>query len=288
MDPTTIVTPVTSWYQASARDLPWRAPDCPAWGVLVSEIMLQQTQVDRVLPVWLAWMDRWPTPQSLAAATLDDVLRAWGRLGYPRRARWLWQAAQLIVTQFDGAVPSDETLLRELPGIGSYTAAAVAAFAFGTPSVVLDTNVRRVLARAIRGEANPPAHISAAERTLAESLLPTQDAALWSVAVMELGALVCRARDPKCAQCPIADQCAWRAADYPKAAHPRRTARPFAGSDRQARGVIMAVLRDSNTAVTADAFPITDPTQHARALQTLIDDGLVHHVDGTYALPGGP
>ena len=248
--------------------------------------MLQQTQVDRVLPLWRAWMDRWPTPQSLATAPLDDVLRAWDRLGYPRRARWLWQAAQIIGTRFDGAVPDDEILLRELPGIGPYTAAAVAAFAFGKPSVVLDTNVRRVLARAVLGEAHPPAHITAAERTLAESLLPTQNAALWSVAVMELGALVCRARDPRCAECPIADQCAWRAAGYPQAAHPRRTSRPFAGSDRQARGAIMAVLRESDTAVTADAFPINDPTQQARALQTLIDDGLVHHDDGTYILPG--
>lgn len=249
--------------------------------------MLQQTQVDRVLPVWQAWMDRWPTPQSLATAALDDVLRAWGRLGYPRRARWLWQAAQQITTRYDGDVPGDETLLRDLPGIGTYTAAAVCAFAFDQSTVVLDTNVRRVLSRAVLGEANSPAHITTAERALAESLLPEHDAALWSVAVMELGALVCRASNPKCTECPIADDCAWRAAGYPEGAHPRRAARPFAGSDRQARGVILAVLRESHSAVPVDAFPITDPQQHARALQTLVDDGLVDHVDGKYALPDG-
>jgi A/G-specific adenine glycosylase len=287
MDPSTIVTPITAWYQASARNLPWRAPNCTPWQVMVSEFMLQQTQVDRVLPVWQAWMNRWPTPQSLADATLDDVLRAWGRLGYPRRARWLWQAAHEIVQRFDGTVPEDEAVLRELPGVGGYTAAAIAAFAYGKTTVVLDTNVRRVLTRAILGKANAPAHITAAERTLAESLLPAHDAALWSVAVMELGALVCRARDPKCADCPIAQACAWRAAGYPAAAHPVRTTRPFAGSDRQARGVILAVLREADTAVAPEAFPITDPEQHARALQTLIDDGLVDHVDGAYVLPSG-
>lgn len=287
MDPSTIVPPITAWYQVSARNLPWRAPNCTPWQVLVSEIMLQQTQVDRVLPVWQAWMNRWPTPQSLAEATLDDVLRAWGRLGYPRRARRLWQAARDIVHRFGGEVPEDEAALRELPGVGGYTAAAIAAFAYGKTTVVLDTNVRRVLTRAILGKANAPAHITAAERALAESLLPAHDAALWSVAVMELGALVCRARDPKCADCPIVQECAWRAAGYPAAAHPARATRPFAGSDRQARGVILAILREADTAVALEGFPIADPEQYARALQTLIDDGLVDHVDGTYVLPSG-
>jgi A/G-specific adenine glycosylase len=287
MDPSPIVRTVTAWYQESARDLPWRAPDRTPWGVLVSEIMLQQTQVERVLPIWRGWLDRWPTPSDLAAASLDEVLRAWGRLGYPRRARWLWQAAQRITNTFGGTVPSDEATLRELPGVGSYTAAAVAAFAFDEPTVVLDTNVRRVLARAVLGESHPAAHITAAERTLAQSLIPAEDAALWSIAVMELGAVICTARDPRCTECPIANACAWRAAGFPEAAHKRRRAKPYVGSDRQARGVILAVLREADRAISAEAFPINDQEQQARALQTLIDDGLITCTDNGYVLPRG-
>lgn len=285
MDPVTIVPAITSWYRESARDLPWRANGRTPWGVLVSEIMLQQTPVDRVLPVWRAWLKRWPSPAHLATAPLDEVLRAWGRLGYPRRARWLWQAAQQITTRFDGAVPADESLLRELPGVGSYTAAAVAAFAFDQPTVVLDTNVRRVLARAVLGQSHPTAHITVGERALAQSLLPDQDAPLWSVAVMELGAVVCTARDPRCTDCPIVRACAWRADGYPDAEHTRRRAKPYVGSDRQARGRIMAVLRDADHAVRADDFDVTDRDQHERALQTLIDDGLIAHSDEGYVLP---
>jgi A/G-specific adenine glycosylase len=288
MDPAAIVPPITGWYRESARDLPWRASDRTPWGVLVSEIMLQQTQVDRVLPVWRAWLERWPSPSDLAAAPLDEVLRAWGRLGYPRRARWLWQAAQHITAHFDGAVPSDEATLRELPGVGSYTAAAVAAFAFSQPAVVLDTNVRRVLARAVLGQSHPVAHITAAERTLAQSLIPTKDPAQWSIAIMELGALICTARDPQCSKCPIANQCAWRAAGFPEATHERRRAKPYVGSDRQARGTILAILREADHAINADEFQISDPDQRERALQTLIDDGLITQSDNGYALPSGP
>src|SRR5690606_7452204 len=139
-----------AWFDHAARDLPWRRPECSPWGVLVSEIMLQQTPVVRVLPAWMSWMERWPTPAHLAAASQADAVRAWDRLGYPRRAKRLWECAGEIVRRHGGEVPDDEEELLALPGIGAYTAAAVRSFAFGRRAVVLDTNVRRVIARAWR------------------------------------------------------------------------------------------------------------------------------------------
>ena len=137
--------PILRWYADHARDLPWRRPEASAWSVLVSELMLQQTPVARVLPVHEAWLERWPTPASLAAEPSGEAVRAWGRLGYPRRALRLHAAAVAIVGRYDGAVPDSYDELITLPGVGDYTAAAVASFAFGRRHVVLDTNVRRVL-----------------------------------------------------------------------------------------------------------------------------------------------
>lgn len=286
-----LVAPVVAWYAASARDLPWRAADRTPWGVLVSEVMLQQTPVARVEPVWRAWLARWPTPADLAAASGADVLRAWGTLGYPRRALRLHEAARAVVARHDGVLPATEAELRALPGVGAYTAAAVAAFAFGRRAVVLDTNVRRVLARTLDGVAQPPAHLTTGETARAAAVVPDADAAAarWSVAVMELGALVCTARAPRCAVCPVADLCAWRRAGHPAADAPRRT-QAWAGTDRQARGRLMAVLRSAPGPVTASelaaAWP--DDAQRERALESLLDDGLAVRHPGpapTYGLP---
>jgi A/G-specific adenine glycosylase len=252
--------------------------------------MLQQTPVDRVRPAHAAWMARWPTPAALARATAADALRQWDRLGYPRRALWLHRIARALVSEHGGEVPASAEVLATLPGIGPYTAAAVATFAFGQRHAVLDTNVRRVLARLVTGIARPPAAPSAAERRLAEALLPTDEAtaARWSVAVMELGALVCTAARPACAACPVASACAWRAAGKPPPP-PGKAGQGYAGTDRQCRGALLAVLRSADGPVLPAALDVTghDTGQRARALAALVADGLVtRRADGTFALPG--
>ncbi len=285
--------PVLAWYARHARDLPWRAPGATPWSVLVSEIMLQQTPVARVLPEYLSWIARWPTPAALAAESAGEAIRQWGRLGYPRRALRLHETATILTTRHGGKVPADRDALLALPGIGSYTAAAVASFAFGQRHAVLDTNVRRVLARLIAGQPEPAAAPSVAERRLAESLLPAEPAvaARWSVAVMELGALVCMAASPRCSTCPVARDCAWLAAGRPQEpteAARRRTQR-YDGTDRQCRGRLLAVLRDSGVPVSRADFDAVWPgqAQLARALDGLIADGLVDPLpDGRFALPG--
>jgi A/G-specific adenine glycosylase len=287
-DPAAIVR----WYESHARDLPWRRPTVSAWAVLVSEVMLQQTPVARVLPAYESWLARWPTAASLAAASPADAVRQWDRLGYPRRALRLHQAARIICERHRGEVPRSVDDLLALPGIGAYTAAAVASFAFGQRHAVLDTNVRRVLARMITGEQWPAPAVTATEVALARSLLPVRPdvAARWSVAVMELGALVCTATRPDCGACPIATQCAWHLAGNP--AGPGRRGRPgYQGTDRQCRGRLLAVLRDSSGPVPAAhldaAWP--DAPQRTRALASLLADGLAeHHPDGRYALPAHP
>src|SRR5579864_3162079 len=287
--------PVLRWYAANARDLPWRRDDASAWSVLVSEIMLQQTPVARVLPAHAAWLARWPTPQSLADAAPGDAVRQWGRLGYPRRAVRLHATARILTDDHAGQVPASVQALRALPGVGSYTAAAVASFAFGQRHAVLDTNVRRVLARLVAGQPGPGRAPSVAERQMAEALLPAQPAvaARWSVAVMELGALVCTAARPRCADCPVARQCAWLAAGRPEAGdgtgRSRGRTQRYDGTDRQCRGRLLAVLRDGGGPVTRAAFDAVwaDRAQLARALDGLIADGLADPLpDGRYALPG--
>jgi A/G-specific adenine glycosylase len=284
--PTDLTDRVTAWFGVHRRDLPWRAPDRTPWGVLVSEVMLQQTPVVRVLPVWEQWLRVWPTPADLAAAGTGDVLRAWGRLGYPRRALRLQECARAITERHDGVVPADEVALRALPGIGQYTAAAVVAFAFGGRSVVLDTNVRRVLARAVDGEALPAPSQTVAETLRAAALVPAAPdrAAAWAAASMELGALVCTARAPRCDACPVADLCRWRADGYPPDLHAgRRRAQGWAGTDRQVRGQVMALLRDDPEPVPlavveelAAAGP--DRPRLHRCLAGLVLDGLVEVV----------
>jgi A/G-specific adenine glycosylase len=280
--------PILNWYAEKARDLPWRRPDATPWGILVSEIMLQQTPVVRVLPAWQEWMRRWPAPADLAAEPPGEAVRAWGRLGYPRRALNLHACARTITAEHGGEVPSGYAELRALPGIGEYTAAAVASFAFGGRHAILDTNVRRVLARAVTGVEYPPKTTTSAERRLAESLLPAVDAPRWGVAVMELGALVCTARSPRCADCPVADRCAWRLAGRPAHDGPPRRGQTYAGTDRQCRGRLLAVLRQAHGPVPKSALDVVwdDAVQRERALDALIADGLAEVLDdGTYRLP---
>lgn len=288
--PGTVVEPVLAWYAAHARDLPWRRPEATPWQVMVSEFMLQQTPVARVLGPWRSWVERWPTPPALAAEPPGEAVRAWGRLGYPRRALRLHRAAVAITEEFDGVVPPDRETLLGLPGVGAYTAAAIASFAFGAREVVLDTNVRRVLARVQGGVAQPAASQTAAEQAAARTLLPAEpaQAARWAVAVMELGALVCLARSPRCAACPVQDLCTWRLAGYPAWEGPPRRGQGYDGTDRQCRGRLLAVLRSSDEPVAADelvaAWP--DAGQRERCLASLHHDGLaVTTPDGRVALP---
>ncbi len=283
-------TPVLDWYDEAARDLPWRTTSATPWSVMVSEFMLQQTPVARVLPVHAAWLDRWPTPSDLAAESTGEAVRMWGRLGYPRRALRLHAAATAIRDDHGGEVPSDHAALLALPGVGDYTAAAIASFAFGQRHVVLDTNVRRVFARAVGGVEFPTTSPTRAERDLATDLLPDDaaTAATWAVAVMELGALVCTARDPRCDACPIADSCAWLAAGKPAYDGPPRRGQAWAGTDRQCRGRIMAVLREHHASVARERLAEVWPerAQWERCLASLVADGLVASVgEDRFSLP---
>jgi A/G-specific adenine glycosylase len=274
-----LVRDLLRWYSAHQRDLPWRAPDRTPWGVLVSEVMLAQTPVARVVPYWSAWMARWPEPSRLARDHPAEAVRQWGRLGYPRRALSLHAAATCCLQRYGGQVPSGYDDLRSLPGVGDYTAAAVTAFGFGARAVVLDTNVRRVLARAFDARAQAPRTITRAERERADALLPAQPAlaAAFSQAVMELGALVCTARAPACPACPLAGSCRWLAAGRPAPEGPAPRSQRYAGTDRQVRGLLLAVLRDAPGPVPGRRLDAVWPEagQRARALDSLIADGLV-------------
>lgn len=250
--------------------------------------MLQQTPVARVEPVWRIWLDRWPEPVDLAGEPAGEAVRAWGRLGYPRRAIRLHGAAVAIAERHGGQVPSEESELLALPGVGDYTAAAIRAFAFGLPSVVLDVNVRRVIARAWNGVAEPPGHLTAMERALAEGLAQAaDDSARWAAASMELGALVCTKRDPDCGACPLKRRCAWRKAGFPAAVSGTRRQAKYEGSDRQARGRILAALRDADEPLARASVlaEVPDAEQARRALDSLVRDGLVIARGGELRLP---
>ena len=300
---------VTAWYRANARDLPWRRPGTTPWGVLLSEVMSHQTPVTRVAPIWEEWIARWPTPADLAAAPTDDVLRAWGTLGYPRRALRLKECAQTLVSDYANHVPPSVPALLALPGIGDYTARAVAAFAYGQAVPVVDTNVRRVYARAVLGR--PLARPQKAELEWVTELLPAassgaasgaaasgtvsgaaaSDAALFSAGLMELGALVCTASNPACSSCPLADSCAWLAAGCPAPTAEelsRHKVQKFAGTDRQVRGKIMKVLREAPGPVPQSEIDVVwpDDAQRSRALYSLLEDGLAaQDADGRFRLP---
>lgn len=273
---------IVDWFATAARDLPWRRPGVDAWAVLVSEVMLQQTPVARVEPVWRDWLTRWPAPSALAAATPADVIRAWGKLGYPRRALRLREAAGVIAERHGDVVPSSVAELEALPGVGTYTARAVACFGYGQRQPVVDTNVRRVVARLVHGRAEAGT-ARAADLDDVAALAPVDEdrAVRFSVAIMELGALVCVAGTPRCGACPVRERCAWRLAGSPAHEGPARRVQRFAGTDRQVRGRLLDVLRAASGPVDAAALEPAweDAAQRARCLDSLLADGLVEQTD---------
>lgn len=282
---------LNAWFAHAARPLPWRAADMSPWAVFVSEFMLQQTQVARVTPRWEAWITRWPTPAALATEPPSEAVRAWDRLGYPRRALWLHRAAVEMVERHGGQVPAGLDELLALQGVGPYTARAVAAFAFGRRHPVVDTNTRRVLARAVAGQAEAAPPSTARDLAAMTAQLPESDAEarVFNAAAMELGATVCTARAPRCDECPIAAACAWRRAGYPRYDGPRKRAQArFEGSDRQVRGRVMRELRAAHRPVTRQELDSlsSDAAQLERAVDGLVVDGLaVVRPDGALVLP---
>ena len=254
-----------AWGVPRLRDLPWRRTRDP-WSVLVSEVMLQQTQARRVIPKWESFCAAYPTPGACAAAPLGDVLRLWQGLGYPRRARDLHLTAGTIATAHGGEVPDDLDALLALPGIGPYTARAVLAFAYERDVAVVDTNVARVLARTV-GERLP----GAAAQRLADGYVPAGRGWAWNQALMDLGASVCRP-SPRCDECPLAATCAWNRAGRPQpdpavgSAGVSTRQAPYAGSDRQARGEVLRAL--ASGPVPRDGF-------RDDIVDSLLDDGLV-------------
>ena len=276
--------PIVNWFKRNKRDLPWRTTT--PWGVMVSEYMLQQTPVNRVLPKWIEWMERWPTPKDLAAATPAQVITAWGRLGYPRRALRLHAAAQIIAEDFNNEVPEDELTLQQLPGIGQYTAAAIAAFAFNQRTLVMDVNIRRVLTRVIDGNEHPKPAPTSRERARRLALLPEKNAHTWAAATMELGAMVCTSKNPKCELCPVISACNWRKNGYPKSDLIRKS-QDWHGTDRKCRGTIVQALRE-NESLTENAIKKLwpDESQIEKALKTLQEDLLIEAISRKrYRLP---
>ncbi|WP_251857817.1 A/G-specific adenine glycosylase [Herbiconiux sp. L3-i23] len=281
---------VVPWFARNSRDLPWRRPGFSAWGTLVSEFMLQQTPVARVVPRLLEWLERWPTPADLAAEAPGEAVRAWGRLGYPRRALALHACAVAIAHQHGNRVPDDVDQLLALPGVGAYTARAVASFAYGRRHPVVDTNVRRVLARAVAGQAEPGPPSTRRDLEAMAIHLPDEldDARSFNAGTMELGAIVCTARSPRCGECPLKEVCVWRLAGYPDYTGVRRAPqKQYEGSDRQARGAVLALLRESASPLAADAFAaaVTDGERRERILTGLIADGLVVRDPAGFRLP---
>lgn len=314
-----LIDSVNHWFILNHRKLPWRDPTCSAWGILLSEVMSQQTPVNRVEPMWLQWIKRWPTPTAFSHATKDDVLRAWDRLGYPRRALNLHAAATAMVEKYAGTVPDTEQDLASLPGIGAYTSRAVACFAYGWATPIVDTNIRRVIARSIKGQFlvdKPraqdtqdmrdllPASDVRGPRTVPEIIQALADtphqvtelsnieaSILAGASLMELGALICTAKTARCDNCPLLPHCAWVRAGKPQPSQEQLAAakarvQKFEGTDRQVRGRIMAILRKNNY-VGIEAFHSVSPDiqQRDRALHSLLADGLVVYQDECYTLP---
>ena len=276
--------PITQWFAKNRRELPWRATT--PWGVMVSEFMLQQTPVARVLPKWIEWMERWPTPAELAKATPAQVITAWGRLGYPRRALRLHESAKIIARDFNNEVPENEEVLRSLPGIGDYTAAAISAFAFGTNTLVMDVNIRRVLVRVLDGKEHPTSSPTVRERESRLSILPRVNADNWAAATMELGALICTSKNPSCNDCPVISQCKWRKNGYPQTELVRRS-QDWHGTDRKCRGTVVQALRE-NESLTLSAIKKLWPeeSQVEKALETLLADHLIEeHSRSRFRLP---
>ncbi|QDZ13440.1 A/G-specific adenine glycosylase [Humibacter ginsenosidimutans] len=285
-----LVRTLNEWFRHAARDLPWRRAGFGAWGILVSEVMLQQTPVVRVIPRLAEWLERWPTPADLAATPQSEAIRAWAGLGYPRRALRLHACAVAIAERHDGIVPRDVDELLALPGIGDYTARAVAAFAYGDRHPVVDTNVRRVLARCIDGQGEPAPPNARRDLAAMDAVLPhgREEARVFNAAAMELGAVVCTARSPRCDVCPVADMCAWRAAGHPAYLGAKRAVqKKYEGSDRQVRGTLLRELGAVHRPLSAEELePLwPDAAQRDRALAGLLADGLAVTTDEGYTLP---
>ena len=276
---------VLAWWPSVARDLPWRRTRDP-WSVLVSEIMLQQTQVDRVIPKWEAFLARFPTVEAAAHAPLGDLLDLWSGLGYNRRAKYLHDCAATVCAEFDGVFPESLAALQTLPGIGPYTARAVLAFAFERAVAVVDTNVGRVLAR-VEGRQLSAREVQAA----ADSLVPAGDAWRWNQALLDFGALICRKRGPACAECPVRRSCGWAGAGADPAVGSAAVSTPqsrFEGSDRQGRGRLINELRSgpigASEAPVAMGWP-DDPERAAKVIEGLLSDGLVVRTGAKLSLP---
>lgn len=271
------------WWAGERRDLPWRHTRDP-WAVLVSELMLQQTQVRRVIPKWHAFLARFPSPAPCAAAPVGEVIEAWAGLGYNRRAVSLHRCAQAVVASHGGALPRSLEDLLALPGIGPYTARAVLAFAAEADVAVLDTNVARVVAR----QAGRPLRPREAQAT-ADALVPPGRGWAWNQAMLDLGATVCRARSPRCGDCPVARSCAWRGeGEDPAVGSAGVSGRQsrFEGSDRQGRGRLVDALRAGpvTDVAAASGWP-EDPARAARVAETLVADGLAVRDGDALVLP---
>ena len=286
-------TRLTAWWDANARDLPWRFGRTTPWGVLVSEVMSQQTQMSRVVPYWLAWMRVWPDAPALAGASSAEVITAWGRLGYPRRALRLQECARAVTREYGGRLPDDYEALTALPGIGDYTASAVLAFAFHRRVVVLDTNIRRVLTRVFEGRESLGGAATRGEREMASSVLPwdAEASASWNQALMELGALVCTAKRPQCDACPLAAVCRFYQAGLPGLAQGRtRPRQHFRGTDRQVRGIVLDALRGEPAGTVLDRARLRglweDQAQLDACIASLDEDGLIEiRSGGAVSLP---
>lgn len=285
------------WWAATARDLPWRDPATSPWGILVSEVMSQQTPMIRVVPYWTTWMETWPTPQALAAASPAEVITAWGKLGYPRRALRLQECARVVTETYGGQLPTDIDALLALPGVGEYTASAVASFAFGLRVAVVDTNIRRVISRALDGQESYGGATTATDRRRAAEVLPTDsaDSVVWNQAVMELGATVCTSKNPQCDICPLKNICLWRQAGYPGIGErATRKSQKWKGTNRQVRGIVLNALRARPHHAPLDPATLEtlwpNSTQLHECVAALDDDGLLDILpDGSVQLPGfGP
>jgi A/G-specific adenine glycosylase len=267
---------VTKWFEIHQRDLPWRKST--PWGVMISEFMLQQTPVIRVLPKWSEWITRWPTPRNLAESEKSEAINAWGGLGYPRRAIRLWESSRIISSDYANQVPSTVEELMKLPGVGSYTARAIASFAFSQSHCVLDINIRRVFSRVIDGQESPTLTPSKQEESQRPVFGPT-----WSAALMELGALVCTARNPRCEECPIASYCSWRAQGYPKSVE-RKKSQSWHGTNRQCRGLILKTFREGANLITEDEIDWNEREQLQLCLRQLVQEGFLQERRGKYSL----
>jgi A/G-specific adenine glycosylase len=285
LEPSPLRRALRAWYRPRSEGYPWRRDGIGPYAILVSEVMLQQTQAARVAAAFDGFLRRFPTVSSLAAAAPADVLRAWSGLGYHRRAVALHEAARTIVRVHGGEVPGDPEALQHLPGVGPYTASAVAAIAFGRPVVAIDVNVRRVASRVVLGrelEDRDDPRIAAAARVL----LDRRDPASWNQAMMDLGREVCRPT-PRCEGCPLEPWCRFRSAGRPGRSAPAQKQSPFEGSNRQVRGRIVAVLRERPSAGLSSLGAATGfgADRVGSAVTALVRDGIVERRGRSFRLP---